>query len=191
MRKRLLYLLVSLLVVILILPICTFAAGGYYVIKGERTYHSVFCEEVAGYYIEDLKWYPTIAQAKSAGFKPDTCCADSELDYEQDGATTWFSKDQKTQNAMEMERFMGILDSIELIEEECDEYYNSGYEVGYDVGHDDGYAEAINELEEKYKKDNRTTNTLLIVVAIFFGLPAISSIVEIFLNIVDSFKKKP
>lgn len=190
MKNRLLCFVTSLIVIISLLPICVSAAGGYYVIKGERTYHNVFCKEVTGYYIEDLKWYPTLAKVKSAGFKPGTCCEDSGIDYEQDGATAWFSKDQKTQNAMELERFMGILDSVELIEEENDASYDSGYETGYETGYDDGYAEAMNELEEKYKKKNKTTNILLIVVAIFFGLPAISTIIEIFLNIVDSFKKK-
>mgnify|MGYP003293545802 CR=1 FL=1 len=151
MKNRLLCFVTSLIVIISILPICVSAAGGYYVIKGERTYHNVFCEEVTGYYIEDLKWYPTLAKVKSAGFKPGTCCEDSGIDYEQDGATAWFSKDQKTQNAMELERFMGILDSVELIEEEKDAAYDSGYEIGYDIGydegHDDGYDEGRDSAE--------------------------------------------
>lgn len=187
MKNRLLCFVTSLLMVVSLLPICASAAGGYYVIKGERVYHSVFCKEVTGYYVEDLKWYPTLAKTKSAGFKPGTCCEDSGIDYEQDGATAWFSKDQKTQNAMEMERFMGILDSVELIEEERAASYDSGYETGYD----DGYAEAKKELEKEYKKDGIIEKIALIVFISVFGLPVIGFIIEIFGNIVDKFKKKP
>lgn len=186
MKKRILQFVMTLVLCVSFFPLEADASGGYCVIKGEKVYHSVFCSETWGYNIEDMKWYKTIKEVERTGYKPCEYCADAMFDYEEDGSTRWFSKDDKIQNALEMERFMGVMDSAELLEEECNESYNSGYEVGYD----DGYAEAINELEEKYKKENKTTNILLVVVALFFGLPVVSGIVEIFLNIVDTFKKK-
>lgn len=186
MKKRLLKFVLCFILFATVFPLKADASGGYCVIKGEKVYHSVFCSETWGYNIEDMKWYKNIKEVERTGYKPCEYCADAMLDYEEDGSTRWFSKDDKIQSALEMERFMGVMDSVELIEEERAASYDSGYETGYD----DGYAEAMNELEEKYKKENKTTNILLIVVAIFFGLPAISTIIEIFLNIVDSFKKK-
>lgn len=190
MKKRLFQFVLGFALCAAVFPLYADASGGYCVIKGEKIYHSVFCSETWGYNIEDMKWYKNIKEVERTGYKPCEYCADAMLDYEEDASTRWFSKDDKIQNALEMERFMGVMDSMEVLEEECEESYNSGYDVGYNVGYDDGRAEAIEELENKYKKENKITNILLIVVAIFFGLPAVSAIVEIFLNIVDSFKKK-
>lgn len=176
-------------------PLQAMAYGGYYVIKGEKKYHFVSCVEVMGNRLEDLKYYETKSQVEKAKFKPANCCTEDSFDYESDGATVWFSSDSKIQNALEMERLFGIFDGYDVgLEEGKVAGYEAGHEVGFEAGYDngysEGYAEAKNELEEKYKKENKTSKILLIVVAVIFGLPVISTISEIFWNIVDIFKKK-
>lgn len=186
MRKRLLFFVIGLALCTAVFPLEADASGGYCVIKGEKVYHSVFCSETWGYNIEDMKWYKTIKEVERTGYNPCEYCADAMFDYEEDASTRWFSKDDMIQNALEMERFMGVMDSMEVLEEKSDESYNSGYKVGYD----DGYAEAKKELEEEYKKDGIIEKIFLIVIASFFGFPVISFIIDIFYNIVDKFKKK-
>lgn len=145
MKKRLLKFVLCFILCTAVSPLETDASGGYCVIKGEKVYHSVFCSETWGYNIEDMKWYENIKEVERTGYKPCEYCADAMLDYEEDGSTRWFSKDDKIQSALEMERFMGIMDSVELIEEENDAAYDSGYEIGYDIGYDEGHGDGYDE----------------------------------------------
>ena len=195
MKKRIAYILLTTFLLVFILPTSVSAYGGYYVIKGEKVFHSVTCIDVMGYRLEDLKYYETEAAAKKAGLKSADCCADDLFDFESDGNTVWFSDDTKWQNALELERLFGVFDGYDAgLEEGKNAGYEAGremgFEAGYDNGYSEGYADAKNELEEKYKKDNKLSKILIIVVIAIFGLPVISTIVEIFLNIVDTFKKK-
>lgn len=141
MRKILLHFSVVFLLFAAALPMKADASGGYCVIKGEKVYHSVFCSETWGCKIEDMKWYKTIKEVERTGNKPCEYCADAMFDYEEDGSTRWFSKDDKIQNALEMERFMGVMDSLDAIEDERDSAYQEGYSAGTSDGKEDGYKE--------------------------------------------------
>ena len=155
-----------------VVPCTVSAAGGYCVIKGEKVYHSAFCSDTWGYNIEDMKWYKTQSEADRTGCKPCEYCIDAMVDYEEDGSTRWHSKDEKIQNALEMERFMGVMDSMDIIEEERDAAYEEGFDIGNTVGYDEGYQAGFDEGKSSKKRSNAFELFLLIipcVMAFFFG----------------------
>ena len=80
-------------IIIFALSSTAYATGGYYVIKGENTYHGFLCDELEGYALENIRWYATIKEAKNAGMKPAECCKDYKWDYEVDAATFFYSTD--------------------------------------------------------------------------------------------------
>lgn len=172
MGKRLLKFIFALMLCAIVFPLEADASGGYCVIKGENVYHCVFCSETWGYNIEDMKWYKTIKEVERTGYNPCEYCADAMFDYEEDGCTRWFSKDAKIQNALEMERFMGVMDSAELLEEECDAAYQEGFEAGNSVGYDEGYNAGFDAGKDNQKRSNTTELALLIIpclMSFFFG----------------------
>lgn len=137
MRKRVSHLLLVFLTIVPLLPIGASAIGGYFIIKGENTYHSVFCDQLTGHNIEDLQFYDTLEKVERTGRKPCEECCESGFDYEPDNATHILSKDPKLQNAMDLERLYGVFYGYDYGNEEG---YNSGYNYGYDEGYDDGYS---------------------------------------------------
>ena len=60
MKRRIFTFLVIWMLVTSLLPISALALGGFFVVKGEKKYHDVFCSEICGYEIENLRWYPRI-----------------------------------------------------------------------------------------------------------------------------------
>lgn len=176
MKKRIIVCLFSIIVLCTI-PITADAVGGYCVISGQNVYHGIFCSETWGYNIEDIKWYKTIKEVERTGYKPCDYCADSMFDYKEDGSTRWLSKDQKIQNALELERFMAVMDAVEVVEEECAAAYQEGYDCGKEAGYEDARYELEREYEEKLKeakeasyKDGRNVALLLCVI---FGIPVV------------------
>lgn len=181
MRKRLLLFVIGFALCTAVFPLEAAASGGYCVIKGEKVYHSVFCSETWGYNIEDMKWYKTIKEVERTGYNPCEYCADAMFDYEEDVSTRWFSKDDKIQNALEMERFMGVMDSAELLEEECDAAYQEGFETGKSVGYDEGYNAGFDAGKDNQKRSNTVELALLIIpcaMAFFFGIHCKQSSLE-------------
>ena len=173
MKKRIVQIAVSLALSLILIPICVSASGGYCVIKGEEVYHSVFCSETWGYNIEDMKWCKTAKEIERTGYKPCEYCADAMFDYEEDGSTRWFSKDEKIQNALEMERFMGCMDSLKVLEEERDVAYEEGKSAGYeDARHEfeTKLEQELNEAKKLARKDGRNVTLLLCVI---FGIPVV------------------
>lgn len=173
------------------LPLHVMAYGGYYAVKGEKIYHSVSCIEVMGYELEDLKYYETESKAIKAKLKSANCCSGDGYDFESDGATVWYSSDTKIQNALEMERMFGVFDGYDAgIEEGRLEGFEAGRDAGFEAGYDNGYADAKKELEEKQKKENKTSSILLVIIIAIFGLPILNMVFETIRSIVDTFKRK-
>ena len=138
MRKLFLFLIVISL--LFSVSISANAFGGYYVKPGEKVFHSVLCDSIIGSNFDNLIWYKTEKAAANAGYKIADCCSDYGFDYSYDGSTVFASKNEKIQNAFEIERMYGILDAYdELNEEVYNEGYDEGYDLGYDHGCDDGY----------------------------------------------------
>lgn len=175
---------VSLLVLVLLsatFPICASAMGGVAVVKGDKFYHSMFCDCVQEQYIDELEWFETPQKAESAGYIPcEECEASDESVYTPDGAIHWIPEDNKMRCILEMERFYGIIvgyewwkDDLEDGETEIgiayDEGYDAGfedgYEYGYDEGHDEGYDEGYLAGNDE-KEDNEKTNTVYFLLAI-------------------------
>ena len=79
------------------------------------------------------------------------------FDYEEDGSTRWLSKDDKIQNALEMERFMGVMDSLDAIEDERDSAYQEGYSAGTSDGKEAGYQDGYDVGYEDGAKNEKPT----------------------------------
>lgn len=166
MKRRALVLLICVFVVTS-LSIHASALGGFVAIKGENIYHDFMCDLVAGYYLEDLEWFDSSAQAERAGYKPcEACDAANGSDFTRDGDIWFFSEDNKITCALEFERIRGILDGFDAGKESAaEEAYDSAYGTGYDKGYDDGrisgkedgyeigYEEGFDEGAESAKPD--------------------------------------
>lgn len=170
MKKTFLASLCAVLLAAFLLPVSASAVGGYFVVKGEKTYHAVMCEESMGYNIEDLRWYATEKEAMKAGYKSSECCSADGFDYESDGATYWYSKDEKLQNILELERLMGVLDGYDVGFDECfDKAYEAGTEDGFYAGWDAGYEEAQSEFDASRSNYSLVFLIVAILVAFIFG----------------------
>ena len=148
MKKRLLQVFLLLAVLLSAIPTEAHALGGYYVIKGEKIYHSATCEKLKGHNIEDLRWYETLDKLKWSGCEPCGKCARNGYDYERDGDTFLASKSNEKQSWLEIERLYGVLDGY-------DAGFSEGRENGYDEGYEVGLASA-NEAILVEAKDERT-----------------------------------
>ena len=180
MRKKLLKLLRIVLTAFVFtsfIPLRANASGGYCVKKGEKVYHSVFCSETWGCKIEDLKWYKTQEEVERAGYNRCGYCSDAMFDYEEDGSTHWFSKEAKIQSALEMERFMGVMDSLDVIEEERAASYEEGFNAGNAAGYKDGYQESQKQIHAIEESNNKTSFT---VYCVALGSICLSAIIYIY-----------
>ena len=148
MRRRLFCSLIIAFTIILLLPISASAFGGYVVVKGTNGYHSVLCENIVGYRVDEVKWYKTLKEVKRTGLNPADCCKNLGSDYEDDGASVWNSKDWKIDNAFEIERMWGILEGYDTgLTDGYDKGYDEGLAEGTDSGYRDGYNAANKKLE--------------------------------------------
>ena len=132
MKKRL---LLSMLIIVLIIgsvPISTYALGGFVSIKGNNTYHIIYCPLVEGYNLNDLRWFDSFSQAEACGL---TYCVEcgpfEEWEFVYDLDTYWKTDNHLLQSAMELE-------------------YENGYEVGYENGYAEGYSEVDSDALMSY-----------------------------------------
>lgn len=150
----------------LVININVEAAGGYCVINGQTVYHSIFCSETWGQNIENMKWYKTQKEVEQKGYSPCECCSETVFDYEEDRSTRWYSKDAKIQNALEMERFMGVVDTVKTMDDETENKYQEGYEAGREEAISESQL-SIDELKKELEEEKGKTPWIKIVITAF------------------------
>lgn len=141
MKRRILTIITLIALLVCVYPTKARAMGGVVVIKGDNLYHDLLCSCVTGSYLEDLIWFDTTAKAERAGYSPcEECDASSVSDFAIDGDIHFFSEDNKITCALEVERFVAILEGFSTGKEYgYEEAYDSAYDLGYDDGYDEGY----------------------------------------------------
>ena len=149
MKKRLLLFTLTLLLISEALPVCALAFGGFVSPKGSGTYHEVYCYLVEGYSLNELLWYDSPSQAKSAGLTPcNECDAANGWEFSYDLDTYWKTDNHLFQSAMEIEYENGYEHGYEngyaegyseIDSDELMSYYDIGYDEGYDAGQKNGY----------------------------------------------------
>ena len=153
MRKRVLQLLIVFLMIVPALPIGASACGGFVSVKRERIFHSVYCDDLEGLDLKNLRWFDTAKQAENCGLKMCENCSDCyEWDYSCDYYTPyWGTDDHLLLTALEFELEEGHQLGYDSAAEEFDYYYESGYESGYDDGRneDDWYGSGYNTGHNK------------------------------------------
>lgn len=146
--------------------------------KGQKTYHIIYCEELLDYPYNQLRWHDTQKQAENAGLAPcELCGADNWMDFEElDGSffeTNDRLLDAAFDAALEYGAEIGSEAGYEMFVneygamEDMEGYsfgYNEGYYRGYDQGREDyasatfsdgfdeGYDRAKDEYEAKITK---------------------------------------
>lgn len=173
MRKKILPILITIILLPAVVPVHTYACGGFVALKGESVYHSVYCDLVEGCHLDDLRWYDTSAQAETAVLKPcDECSKYADWEY----SCSFYEPNWKTDNhllwtAMEMEFDLGselgnengyaegFSDGKTGYEYSVDDYYEMGYDEGYKIGkengYDYGYDDGVSAGKERAKKELR------------------------------------
>ena len=157
MRKSVLA-VISILFLSVLIPVKASACGGFVAVKGEKIFHSVYCDDVEGLNLKNLRWYDTAKKAESAGLKMCKKCAKfRDDDFDSAYCPMYFeSADPLTITAMELSLEKGR----EIGEESgyqtaYDDFYNGRYEAGYQEGYDLALSEGkkiVAELEEKNGK---------------------------------------
>lgn len=159
MKRRLSLLILVVFAVSIFFPIKALAIGGYFVIKGEKIYHSATCEKIRNQNIENMRWYESLDKLKWSGCEPCPNCKTSRYNYDRDGDTFLNSKSNEKQNWLEIERFFGITDG-----------YNSGFKEGTEKGYNKGYKEGLESADKTIlneAKEERQQSLAYILVAIF------------------------
>lgn len=167
MRKRLFHLLTIILVMSFFLPMKATALGGYFVIKGEKIYHSATCEKLKGQNIENLRWYETLDKLKWSGCNPCPKCKTNGYDFERDGDTFLNSKSNEKRNWLEIERFFGVIDGYGAGFTDGKE---EGYNEGYNIGLESAEKATLLEAKEERSQAEAYTFTAIMLIAVFFIL---------------------
>lgn len=180
MKKRFVILLVSLMIISVLLPFSVYACGGFVSIKGEKTFHSVYCDEIAFENMDKMRWFDTAEKAEKSGLKMCEVCVDY-YDWYYDPELCnyyWYTDDPLVMTAMELSLEYGHVLGEENAAEEYSGYYESGFEDGYDKGFEDGLykSNSQNEKEQEETKNNGT--------GVFFTI-AIVICIPIALNYID------
>lgn len=143
--KRLANKIIFLLIFVIVVPISTSACGGFIAIKGEKIFHSVYCEKIVFENLDKMRWFDTASKAEGAGLEMCELCSEC-YDWYYDSEYCdfyWFSDDRLLLTAMELSVDYGRILEAENYEldHECDyeSGYLSGYDYGYEAGYDEGY----------------------------------------------------
>lgn len=171
MKKRMFVSSTVLLLFAFLLPFQANACGGFIAVKGEHTFHSVYCDEMEGEELKNIRWYNTAKEAEKSGMKMCTKCETyHDLDFDPEYCEMYFSSsDPLLITAMEQSIELGVEAGQEL-----------GYECAYDdlsgqydAGYDKGYSDAKDWLEHEYQQkeeaiseSNRLDNVQLLCVVI-------------------------
>lgn len=173
MKKKIALLAMSA-AVLLVLPVRANACGGFIAVRGEKLFHSVYCDELKWAELDKLRWFNTAQEAERSGLKMCEACAEHiESDFVLDDCFVYFeSSDPLTITAMERSAEYGEEVGFEIAKEELGLGYDSGYEAGYEDGYSAAKLDAeylYRKQEEEREKANQLSElqTLCILVALF------------------------
>lgn len=150
MRKRLLQFVMALMLCIAVFPLKTDACGGFVAIKGEKVFHSIYCDAIEFENLDNMRWFDTASKAEKSGLEMCELCSDYyDLDFDSEYCDGyWTTSDHLLLTAMELSMEYGIYSSEEYwYERFYDQYgyledsdgYSFGYQEGYSKGHNQGY----------------------------------------------------
>lgn len=158
MKKRFLRFLLVFVLLATVIPISASACGGFVAIKGEKVFHSIYCEEMTFENLDNMRWFDTAQKAKNSGLTMCESCSDySDWDFDSEYCDSyWVTDDHLLLTAMELSMEYGVYSSEEYwYEKFYDQYgyledsdgYSWGYQEGIDKGYDNGYEAARAEFE--------------------------------------------
>ena len=103
-RRFLTFLFILTIIATSILPVSASACGGFVAIKGEKIFHSVYCEQLEYGNLDKMRWFDTAQKAANAGLKMCEECSDySDWDFDSELCDTyWTTDDPLLLTAMEL-----------------------------------------------------------------------------------------
>ena len=184
--KNRISLLMIYVFVLLLLPVRASACGGFVAVRGEKIFHSVYCDDMKGSDLNKLRWFDTAKKAENSGLKMCEKCADfRDSDFDSEYCSMYFnSSDPLTITAMELSteygQEIGEENGFELAR---DEYYGQ-YDAGYDKGYSDAKEDAekfYREKEEERKAENQLNDfqILCIMVVLFVSIAVVGDLASV------------
>lgn len=155
MKKKIVQVAISVLLAFMLVPISVSACGGFVAIKGEKVFHSIYCDSLYGLELSKLRWFDTAKKAESYGLSMCTECAQFyDKEYSDEYCESyWISTDHLLATAMELSFWDGNEGGIEFgkesMLEEVHYQFERGYEKGYEDGRYDGRIKAEQEAESQ------------------------------------------
>lgn len=193
MKKKIIPFLAVWITLISVLPIHALAFGGIVAVKGEKTFHSVYCDTLEGCKLDDLRWFDTSDAAAKAGLVGCTSCSDyADWDYDPDGYDPWWiTDDPLLLSAFEIENDIGAEHGFdngyeygfsdgkasgevyyEYIEPEESDTYSDGYDIGFDEGFSKGKDRGYNEgYDVGYEEGRESESMGMIEVFLAIAIP--------------------
>lgn len=153
MKKKIVQVAISVLLAFMLVPISVSACGGFVAIKGEKVFHSIYCDSLYGLELSKLRWFDTAKKAESYGLTMCTECAQFyDEEYSDEYCESyWISSDHLLATAMELSFNSGYDCGVEAGKESMFEevrwQFEDGYEKGYEDGRYDGRIKAEEEAE--------------------------------------------
>ena len=189
MKRKTAMIVIAVILMLSLLPLSASACGGYVAIKNEKTFHSIYCDEIIGAEYNSLIWFSTKSDAESLGYTLCNACSwDHDYDFEDGFCNCIFKTEDPFLNAvMELSFETGFDLGREAGKEDALADLDNEYEAGYDNGYEAGREIGRREAEEAYKshqeemRENRQGAFALVI-----GLVAIGYVI----NWLDKSKKK-
>lgn len=152
---------ILLFILFFTLPIYSRACGGFIAVRGEKIFHSVYCSELKGMNLKNLRWFSTAKEAEISGLKMCEKCSEFyDDDFHPECSGHYFeSDDPLILTAIEVSSEAEYQHGYEKVEDELDYYYKDGYNAGYA----DGYTSAKEQLDLEYqeKEESRKASSEL------------------------------
>lgn len=181
MIKKYSVVLLFILIISFLVPLSVSACGGFVGVKGEKIFHSVYCDEIAFENMDKMRWFDTAEKAERSGLKMCEICADY-YDWYYDPEFCdyyWFTDDPLIMTAMELSLEYGQVQGEENAAEEYNWYYESGFEDGYNKGFEDGTYESNSKLENKQEQIKNNRNGTIFTIAIIICIPAAFNYIDV------------
>lgn len=181
MKKRFVAIWFLVALFMFIAPLTVSACGGFVAIRGERVFHSVYCDSIEFVNLDKLRWFDTAEGAKKSGLKMcEECSEYSDWDFDSDGCSTYWTTDNHLLlTAMEMSYDYGNATGHEAASEEYDWYYESGYEAGLEFIKSElesEYKTKVSDIEKQAKKAEEAAALNAYMISAVLGVFAISAI---------------
>lgn len=160
MKKKIAVVLIAVFS-FLLLPIRANACGGFVAVRGEKVFHSIYCDDVMGAEFGKLRWFDTAEKAEQSGLKMCEKCSEyRDFYFDSEYCDLYFeTSDPLLITAMELSseygEQLGVENGFELARDE----YSGQFESEYNKG----YADAKEQLESEYQKkeeDRKESNRL-------------------------------